>query len=1016
VRCLDIQEGIAGQAIAKVAPVVLEVSDYPTDRLAPLIQQSGFETLISVPITSKGQVLGALTMGAKRPRAFPPREQALLVAIGQQIGVAVENARLYERAQEELAERRRVEHELRQISEEALEAKAAYARRNRELTLLNRVIAATTSELEPIAVLEAVCKELALAFDDVPTVAAALLDDTGAHLEVVAEYRDESKASPRPSALGAVIPVRGNASTQYVLEHRAPLAVTDVRHDPRVAQVRELLLRRGLSSLLILPLVVRDASGSSSGPESHSEKVIGTIGLDAVSHYEFTEDEIALANSATAAAAQALEKARAEEELRKSEARYRSISELTSDYVYSLTVTPTGALEFDWYTDAFLRITGYTPQALSERGAWASLVHPDDRSYYNEVRQRILTTGQPEVGEYRIIPKGGEVRWLRDYWKPEWDPREQRVVRILGASQDITERKEAARALKASKEAAETANRAKSVFLANMSHELRTPLNAILGFTQLMERDPKVTADQRENLRTIAQSGQHLLMLINDVLEMSKIEAGRTALYEENFDLYRMLEMLEDMFYLRAKEKGLQLLFERAPNVPRYIRADEGKLRQILINLLSNAVKFTSSEHKWRDSVSSLGGEPSPIVQGTGGVVMRIGAFSCDTSSSGLPPLPQGERDASEVSWEPGQLVHLLFEVEDTGPGIPPEDLPYLFDPFVQTASGLESKEGTGLGLPISQQFVKLMHGEITVHSEVGYGSTFRVTVPVELADVSDVAVERPQRRVIGIEPDQHAPDGGPYRILVVEDKALNRQLILKLLEPFGFALREAVNGQEAVEIWQAWKPHLIWMDMRMPVMDGHEATKRIKQMQAAHPLDPPTVIIALTASAFEEDRRLILDEGCDDFVRKPFRENEIFDKLVEHLGIRFVYKSPTLEERTSASLEDVFIASHEDHFGAHDWQHNVVGAPTTAGAPALEAIAAMLALLPSHWRLDLREAAMQADSGVILDLLGRVGTWELERPLERQQLASLRHTLKALVHDFRFDIIIELASMEERE
>ena len=412
-----------------------------------------------------------------------------------------------------------------------------------------------------------------------------------------------------------------------------------------------------------------------------------------------------------------------------------------------------------------------------------------------------------------------------------------------------TAAKEALEVAKRAQQAAEAANQAKSAFLANMSHELRTPLNAILGFTQLMQRDTTLSAAQRENVETINRSGMHLLSLINDVLEMSKIEAGRMVLEERSFDLRRMLDEIEAMFRLRAEDKGLMLTFECCDDVPRYVLADEHKLRQVLINLLGNAVKFTRE----------------------GGVTLRVRSRQVDAD-------------------DPTAGYDLHFEVEDSGPGISAEDQELLFEPFVQTNSR-EFTEGTGLGLPISRQFIGLMGGEIGVESEVGRGSCFRFDVRVQQGEAQAVRAEAPVREVIGLAPGQRAPDGGSYRLLVIEDREANRRLLVKLLTslgapPEGFEVRAAANGEEGRRRWERWHPHLIWMDMRMPVMDGYEVTRRIK----ATPAGEETVIIALTASAFEEDRVTMLELGCDDFVRKPFRSSEIFEKIAQHLGVRYLY------------------------------------------------------------------------------------------------------------------------------
>ncbi|MEG4801456.1 AAA family ATPase [Microcoleus sp. ARI1-B5] len=405
---------------------------------------------------------------------------------------------------------------------------------------------------------------------------------------------------------------------------------------------------------------------------------------------------------------------------------------------------------------------------------------------------------------------------------------EQQVSdRTLELQREITERKRA-------ESAAQAANQAKSTFLANMSHELRTPLNAILGFSQLMNRSSNLFQEQQEHLNIISRSGEHLLALINQVLDLSKIEAGRATLNETNFDLHRLLNDLEDMFQLQAENKGLQLLVERASGVPQYVRTDEIKLRQILINLLSNAIKFTSA----------------------GGISVRI--------------------NRQEFARK------ICFEIEDTGEGMDASELDKLFAAFVQTKTGEKSQQGTGLGLTIARSFVQLMGGEMTVKSRAGVGTTFQFDIKVKAVESADRPPEQQRRRVIAIAPNQPR-----YRIVIADDAQDNRQLLVKLLSPLGFEIYEAQNGIEAIEKWEQYAPHLIFMDLRMPVMDGYEATKQIKGTTKGQ----ATAIIAITASNFEEEKAVVLSTGCDDFIRKPFREANIFDALHKHIGVRFVFE-----------------------------------------------------------------------------------------------------------------------------
>jgi PAS domain S-box-containing protein len=522
------------------------------------------------------------------------------------------------------------------------------------------------------------------------------------------------------------------------------------------------------------------------------------------------------------------ERQRFEASLSESENRYRTLFEQMPDALV-LVDTETGHI-VDFNEKAYQNL-GYSRDEFQT----LRLESIDRLESTADVAQHIakIKALGGELFEAEHCTRDGSIRHVRV---------NARVVEIAGRQfiqsifTDISDYKQLELALRAqqqklrrAKDVAEAANRAKTEFLASISHELRTPLNAILGYTQIMQREPPASPKQAEFLDSIRRSGSHLMTLIDDLLDLSKIESGKLDIARAIFGLAEFLDGIAEMFVLRSRQKGLSFRFEKAEPLPVFVFGDEKRLRQILINLLSNAVKFTQA----------------------GRVAFRI-----------------------THDGEAGR-----FEIEDTGPGIAAEDLERIFAPF-ERLEYHPSGEGSGLGLAISKRLAELMQGKLEVVSKLDQGSLFRVVIPLPRA-AQPAARPRRKQPVTGCR-------GGTRRILIADDNPDNLAILAAVLDSVGFVTASATNGREAVEKFEAFGADLILMDLAMPEMDGTEATQRLRATERGR----VAKIIAVTANAFEGTRQICLASGFDNFIAKPLDIDDLLDLIQSTLDLAWEYGS----------------------------------------------------------------------------------------------------------------------------
>lgn len=508
--------------------------------------------------------------------------------------------------------------------------------------------------------------------------------------------------------------------------------------------------------------------------------------------------------------------------------------------------------------------------------------------------------------ESGIVKPDGKITWI----SATAAPIPLRDSGVVVAYLDITERKQAEEALQKAKEVAvreakrsEIANRAKSEFLTNMSHELRTPLNGILGYTQLLKQDTTLTNPQHHNLHIIHQCGEHLLTLINDILDLAKIEAQKMELYPTEFHLPNFLNSLADLFQLRAQQKDIIFTYQVLSPLPNGVMADNKRLRQVLCNLLSNAIKFTDQgEVTFTVSVVNRTDVKSACTNYA--LESNPGGFCTNVTINSQNQVPK-PAPTNQVYSRVAKGQHcktIRFQIKDTGVGIDSHQLAQIFLPFHQVSDQSHATEGTGLGLAISQKLIQLMGSEIKVKSIPGNGSTFWFDINLPLVSGWHEPNPATKRRITGFK-------GNKRKLMIVDDNKVNRTLLRAMLKPLGFEIIEAINGQDCLQKVVECYPDLILIDLVMPEMDGLETTRRMLALPQLQ--DKDIVAIALSASVYPQIQQESLAAGCRGFLAKPVESQQLLDAIALHLNLEWIYSLPqSLSPTKAATLTQTPINS----------------------------------------------------------------------------------------------------------
>lgn len=515
-------------------------------------------------------------------------------------------------------------------------------------------------------------------------------------------------------------------------------------------------------------------------------------------------------------------------ELRESQRAMRTLISNLPGIAYRCRNDRNWTMEF--ISDGCLALTGYSATAFIGNAeiSFTDITHADDREYVWQVVQKALQNHKPFEVTYRIITKIGQLKWLWEQGEGVFD-KTGNLLAIEGLINDLSDYKQTEIALQQAKEHAEVANQAKSTFLANMSHELRTPLNGILGYAQILQRDNSLSAQQQHGLNIIEQSGNHLLALINDILDLAKVESGKIELHETGFNLPSLLSSVSEIITIRAQYKGIHFYLESANSLPKSVYGDERRLRQILLNLLGNAIKFTDQ----------------------GNVSLKV--------------------SLNKLNFQ----VH--FKIEDTGIGISTDNIKRIFEPFEQAGSQQRQAKGTGLGLAITNNLVELMGGQLCISSQLNIGTQFWFELALPVVDYHIAPVTR--QPIIGVK-------GESPKILIVDDNLESQAVLVDLLSSLDFYIEQANNGREGFEKAIKWLPDVIITDLIMPEMDGFQLIRQLRQS----PVLKEKIIIASSASVYDADKKRSLAVGSNAFLPKPIETEKLFEQLQHHLNLTWVY------------------------------------------------------------------------------------------------------------------------------